>query len=80
MFPEGKVCLIANVRKLSLFSPSKPCAPAFQELPADERTETGILVFYGRLYKHEHHRELLPCSHDAYQFLKVDLGGLYKLS
>jgi hypothetical protein len=52
----------------------------FEELPPGERTETGILVFYGWL--REHHAGLLPRAHDgdAYQYLKVDLSGLYKPS
>ena len=49
----------------------------FQDLPDDQRTEGGILVFYGWL--HKNHPELLPALHerDAYQQLKVDLSGLY---
>lgn len=52
----------------------------FQELPPEERTEDGILLFYSRLYRE--HRELLPSTKhgDPYQSLMVDLSGLYKRS
>jgi len=52
----------------------------FESRPPEERTETGILAFYGWL--REHHVGLLPRAHggDAYQSLKVDLSGLYKPS
>jgi hypothetical protein len=52
----------------------------FESRPPEERTETGILAFYGWL--REHHVGLLPRAHDgdAYQALKVDLSGLYKPS
>jgi hypothetical protein len=52
----------------------------FESRPPEERTETGILAFYGWL--REHHAGLLPRAHDddAYQSLKVNLSGLYKPS
>jgi hypothetical protein len=52
----------------------------FEARPPEERTEAGILAFYGWL--RQHHVGLLPRAHDgdAYQALKVDLSGLYKQS
>jgi hypothetical protein len=42
-----------------------------------ERTETGVLLFYGWLT--QHHPELLPKRPgDVYKHLKEDLNGLYK--
>jgi len=50
----------------------------FEVRYAEERTETGVLLFYAWLEKY--HRELLPQQKrgDAYQYLKVDLEGLYE--
>ena len=50
----------------------------FEVRYAEERTETGVLLFYAWLEKY--HRELLPQqkSGDPYQYLKVDLEGLYE--
>src|SRR6516165_2853472 len=44
----------------------------------EERTETGVLLFYAWLEKYD--RELLPQQKrgDPYQYLKVDLEGLYE--
>jgi hypothetical protein len=44
----------------------------------EDRTENGVLKFYGWL--HENHSELLPTPKqgDAFQHLKVDLKGLYE--
>ena len=42
--------------------------------PEEERTDTGILLFY--LWLEEHHPELLVPGHGyPYQHLKVDLTG-----
>ena len=50
----------------------------FEVRYAEERTETGVLLFYAWLEKY--HRELLPQQKrgDPYQYLKVDLEGLYE--
>lgn len=49
----------------------------FEEIPLEDRSENGVLLFYGWLY--QHHPELLPKGlGDLYQHLKVDLSGLYK--
>jgi hypothetical protein len=49
----------------------------FEARPASERTETGVLLFYGWLQ--QHHPKLVPTEHgDPYQNLKADLNGLYK--
>lgn len=50
----------------------------FEARFAEERTETGVLLFYAWVKKH--HPELLPNEKqgDPYQHLKVDLTGLYE--
>jgi hypothetical protein len=49
----------------------------FEARPSEQRTETGVLLFYGWL--EQHHPELLPTGQgDPYQHLKSDLSGLYK--
>ena len=50
----------------------------FEVQYAEERTETGVLLFYAWLEKY--HRELLPKENqgDSYQHLKADLTGLYQ--
>jgi hypothetical protein len=50
----------------------------FEVRYAEERTETGVLLFYAWLEKY--HRELLPQQKRGgpYQYLKVDLEGLYE--
>jgi hypothetical protein len=48
----------------------------FRERSSEQRTETGIMGFYGWLEKH--HPELLPTGRDPYRHLKMDLKGLYK--
>ena len=50
----------------------------FEARFAEERTETGVLLFYAWLEKY--HPELLPRRKqgDLYQHLKVDLTGLYE--
>jgi len=49
----------------------------FEARHGEERTETGVLLFFAWLEKH--HRELLPLEKqgDLYQHLKGDLEGLY---
>jgi hypothetical protein len=49
----------------------------FEARYGEERTETGVLLFFAWLEKH--HRELLPLEKqgDLYQHLKGDLEGLY---
>jgi hypothetical protein len=49
----------------------------FEARPSEERTETGVLLFYRWL--HQHYSELLPEEKgDQYEHLRVDLKGLYK--
>ena len=49
----------------------------FQARPAEDYSETGVLLFYAWLEKY--HPELLPNGQgDAYPHLKVDLHGLYR--
>ena len=49
----------------------------FQARPAEDYSETGVLLFYAWLEKY--HPELLPNGRGgAYPHLKVDLHGLYR--
>jgi len=56
----------------------------FEARPSEERTETGVVLFYRWLQ--QSHPELLPTERvapwteprDPYKQLKVDLKGLYK--
>jgi hypothetical protein len=49
----------------------------FEVRSAEERTETGVLVFYSWLEKHYPH--LLPRGPgDSYERFKIDLTGLFK--
>jgi hypothetical protein len=65
MSRDSEAVRLARVRQL------------FEARPSEERTETGVLLFYGWLEKH--HPELLPTGPgDPYQHLKVDLRGLYQ--
>ena len=49
----------------------------FEVRCSDERTETGVLLFYAWLEKH--YPNLLSAGpEDPYQHLKVDLAGLFK--
>jgi len=49
----------------------------FESRSSEQRTETGVLLFYGWL--EHHHPELRPTGQgDPYQQLKVDLRGLYE--
>ena len=65
MKQDAEAVRVARVRKL------------FEARFAEERTETGVLLFYAWLEKY--HRELLPKERqgEPYQHLKVDLTGLY---
>ena len=55
-----------------------PACLSYLSAVAGERTETWVLLFYAWLEKY--HRELLPQQKrgDPYQYLKVDLEGLYE--
>jgi hypothetical protein len=65
MSGDSETVRIARVRQL------------WEARPSDERTETGVLIFYGWLEKHL--PELLPSGPgDPYQHLKADLAGLYQ--
>jgi hypothetical protein len=49
----------------------------FEVRSSDERTETGVVLFYAWLEKHYAH--LLPSGlEDPFQRLKADLAGLFK--
>ena len=65
MKQDAEAVRVARVRKL------------FEARFAEERTETGVLLFYAWLEKY--HRELLTKERqgEPYQHLKVDLTGLY---
>lgn len=66
MKEDAEAVRVARVRQL------------FEVRYAEERTETGVLLFYAWLKKH--HPELLPKEkqRDPYQHLKVDLTGQYE--
>jgi len=62
---DSEAVRVARVRQL------------WQAHPAEQRTATNVLIFYGWLA--EHYPELLTRGKgDPYQHLKVDLSGLVR--
>ena len=51
-----------------------------KEVPAEERTEANLLAFQAWLIKADRSDLISTDAGDAYQQLKVELKGLYKLS
>lgn len=65
MVPKDEAMRVLRVRHL------------FEVRSSNERTETGVRLFFAWLEKHYPH--LLPSGRaDAFQHLKVDLAGLFK--